>query len=124
MKAKELRIGNIVSIFGIEQHIITELKNTIYVDLNPIPITEEWLLKFGFTIYFKKWKNDKKEIYLISEANGIGLCYNKIDNDWEVWLLNCDYELRFMLRWIKHVNQLQNLYFALTGEELKLLKDE
>ena len=57
MKAKDLRIGNwiewreIASMgIGQEQITLQSIKHHFdYIDfLRPIPITEEWLLKFGF----------------------------------------------------------------------------
>ena len=53
MKASELRLGNLVKIGG----EINQLELCDFVDIHehktiwqyePIPITEEWLLKFGF----------------------------------------------------------------------------
>lgn len=72
----------------------------------PIPITEEWLLKFGFvqsqdidTIFGLKLN----DFWYINEF--------QIRNNFNSILL--DFEL-------KYVHQLQNLYFALTGTHLKL----
>ena len=122
MKANELKIGSLVEACGVvcQVHSITE--NAFYCrpteksdykkisavakyDFQPIPLTEEWLLKFGFErkigwddlIYYAKNNVDLYEFLSGYEY--------------------CDFH-------IKHVHQLQNLYFALTGEELKLLKDE
>jgi hypothetical protein len=129
MKAIELRIGNWVIDGDGDENQVEEIcpyscgKNDFRWDwlksVEPIPLTKEWLFRFGFSEYKKKYKKTIKNIFLISESNGIGVCYNKIDEDYEIWLLNCDYELKFMPRWVKHVHQLQNLYFALTGEELE-----
>ena len=72
----------------------------------PIPITEEWLLKFGF---FKSQDIDTifglklNDFWYINEF--------QIRNNFNSILL--DFEL-------KYVHQLQNLYFALTGTHLKL----
>ena len=72
----------------------------------PIPLTEEWLLKFGFvqsqdidTIFGLKLN----DFWYINEF--------QIRNNFNSILL--DFEL-------KYVHQLQNLYFALTGTHLKL----
>jgi hypothetical protein len=115
MKANELRIGNYVTLNKdikiINGNLIKEqqqsdmIKGEVY--LKPIPITEEWLLKFGFLkdldndIYlsinpyaFLFWQNDRVEL---------------LDND-----------NNFMISYCRYVHQLQNLYFALTGEELTL----
>jgi hypothetical protein len=71
-------------------------------DLQPIPLTEEWLLKLGFL----KYKGDNKDFWLndFEFAN---------DLKWIFWRGN-------ILENIKHVHQLQNLYFALTNKELQL----
>lgn len=68
----------------------------------PIPLTEEWLLKLGF---------NKEECFYILK----GVC------------LEDEYDGRYRLDgqsdcFIKHVHQLQNLYFALTSVELEVKK--
>lgn len=103
MKATELRIGNWVYDEGdittpIETCYIT-LNNTEW--LNPIPLTEEWLERFGLS----KWKNKKiwsKSCILIYYSAKDGFSYGKAHARTK----------------IKYVHQLQNLYFALTSEEL------
>ena len=51
MKARELRIGNLVmdgqEIEQVNARMIDMLVK-IEADFDPIPLTEEWLLKFGF----------------------------------------------------------------------------
>jgi hypothetical protein len=110
MTANELRIGNLV-LDGknriVEVDSITELGINIEHDsltlffepfnpfgdednndvIKPIPLTEEWLLKFGFE------------------------CVYTLDRSFQH--LDCEYDLEY-------VHQLQNLYFALTGEELTI----
>jgi hypothetical protein len=71
----------------------------------PIPLTEEWLLRFGFE---KKYKNYEMGDFMFFK----GSCSR------------ISYKLSLIGINIKHVHQLQNLYFALTGEELKLKDDE
>jgi hypothetical protein len=75
----------------------------------PIPLTEEWLVKFGFN--FSGYNNEDKALY-------------KIDD--EVWIVKNIVTKQFYLNEyqleIKHVHQLQNLYFALTNEELTIKK--
>jgi hypothetical protein len=120
MKAQELRIGNLVN-YGVNivpiKSIHTEsvLKDEvrIYVELNeklqnyclditeiePIPLTEERLLKFGV-------KDNRLGLFdVVKVSDDIG------------------YHIYFIgrhLKEIQYVHQLQNLYFALTGEELIL----
>jgi hypothetical protein len=80
----------------------------------PISLTEEWLLRFGFDKVLPR--NDKmyyrlKDDFVIEENN--------------VFLLGDDaFEMLKLRRKIKYVHQLQNLYFALTGEELTIDKEE
>jgi len=113
MSAKELRIGNYVTLNNdikiVNGNLIKEQEQSemiigeIY--LEPIPITEEWLFKFGF---LKDLDND---IYL--NINAYAFLYWQNDR---VELLDDDNN--FMISYCKYVHQLQNLYFALTGEEL------
>lgn len=116
MKANELRIGNLILYSGkIEPVIKIEsdtlvMVNDLYLDeeLEYIPLTEEWLLKFGFE---KDW----------SESGQITAWY-KIGK-WRVYFDNGKYffcnGLDFLTK-IQFVHQLQNLYFALTGEGLTI----
>lgn len=71
----------------------------------PIPITEEWLLKLGFT-QSPAFKN----LYFIGTFLNITLG-NKI-----MFEINDQ-----IISEIKYVHQLQNLYFALTQKELAVL---
>lgn len=76
-------------------------------DIEPIPLTETWLLEFGFKTqgiriskdWFYLWYDDKKIVFALAE----------IQEETGAYLV------------MKYVHQLQNLYFALTGEELKHL---
>ena len=115
MKATELRIGNYVKCYvkGITDRFDTVQLNIYHLTdickqikdykYEPIPLTEEWLLKFGFDS--NGWKGEfikyaEGYIYLFGEESCIFAQAYKIE--------------------IKHVHQLQNLYFAFTGEELKI----
>jgi hypothetical protein len=122
MKASELRIGNyfkgirvgiVKSIFTthftVEDENGIQLGNSIQDNFQPIPLTEEWLLKFGFE---KDEEYDNTFNRYISVFNGFTTI--TIDISANVLLLdNMEIKLHF-------VHQLQNLYFALTGEELTL----
>ena len=122
MEAKELRIGNYVNessyddcfntyvVMGLQKRgvSISVLRKKIegmydYTSIAPIPLTEEWLLKLGF--------KDVNEFFYKG-----GFCVF-IDNR------SFYYGLRdegMMDKHLKSVHQLQNLYFALTGEELNI----
>ena len=79
-------------------------RDEIYLsdNINPIPLTEEWLKRFGFGLCEHRGYV-KGEFY-------IGLSFN-FYSDMASFKVNS-------------VHQLQNLYFALTGEELNQNKDE
>ena len=134
---KELRIGNYIDCANqnriIEQiggRLIALLPNSESIicvsqdtALNPIPLTNEILLKTGFQY------NETDEEYTIGS---IGFEASEEDVDrhfsladggkiFELWSENKkDFECYFSNIPIKSVHQLQNLYFALTGEELEI----
>jgi hypothetical protein len=113
MKAEELRIGNCVNYFNDGEHSLIRILDWGYAHLNdassieyellkPIPLTEEWLLKFGFEI---GWIISHKETYFNLNKNGKDYFYSpdQHHNSSEA---------------IQNVHQLQNLYYALTNKEL------
>jgi hypothetical protein len=126
MKANELRIGNLVidrkgqicKVERIEKEFeeCKILSNTAltHLPVEPIPLTEEILVNW---CGFKKGILFDTILYL-SNAN------------WHISLKDSVYQLNYKEnpknQWIpvcinlKHVHQLQNLYFALTGEELTI----
>ncbi len=115
IKANELRIGNYYDQFGnihqVNGHIISELGKAPIGQLwcKPIPLTEEILLKCGF-VEKKKWFYKEKFLlgYMTTDENlQAEWKFGGVEGTWN--LLN-----------IKYVHQLQNLYFALTGEELTI----
>lgn len=109
MEAKELRIGNWVfkevGITALEpiQLKISDITYHYYTSkYKPIPLTEEWLVKFCFN----------------------GLAHNG-DHLFEL-IYNDSIGYRFSIEGqygypeIKYVHSLQNLYFASTGKELEI----
>ena len=113
MEARELRIGNYiydneVGLKGEFRVCAGDIKtiddNQKEFDYSALPLTEEWLLKFGFTEYGEWFSND----WFYNGLN-VSLKHKKttIGNREETEIEHT-----------KHVHQLQNLYFALTGEEL------
>ena len=124
IKINELMVGNLIyakpnnTSVKVGVHNIEQISGKLHI-YEGIAITTEYLESKGFKPYSKQHKGDNKILYLKSEADGIGFCYNKIDGDWETWLLNCDYDLRYMPRWVRFVHEIQNLYFLLSsGKEL------
>jgi hypothetical protein len=115
MKASELRIGNLIynkqgNIVYVNTNHLTLLSYGIENEFNPIPLTEEWLLKFGFEVSGGEisYNKNKLSIYfgdtILSGKNG--------RTYWNSWTI--------LEESPKYVHQLQNLYFALTGEELTI----
>ena len=113
MKANELMIGNYVKLKGYDKPIRVLIIDTTETSTNtkyePIPLTEEWLLEFGFEKQENNWKrlcicNDWTYLYWERLA-GVELSVNKHS---------------VMLSHIKYVHQLQNLFFALTNQELTI----
>ncbi len=114
LSASDLRIGNWVNGNKPYQVTITELVTQDYHDkvtftsyLEPIPLTEDWLLKFGFEkinhihgYSFYSLSKSKKHI------QGI-----------EIYERRTAYK-GFSVKHCEYVHQLQNLYYALTGQEL------
>ncbi len=114
MNAIELRIGNIImqgNIPTVVEQIKTSIddwdrvNNRMAIDCNPIPLTEDWLVEFGFKDInnksFRLFKHTNHDIILrIFDGGAISYCEKN------------EYVL------VKSVHHLQNLYYALTQEEL------
>jgi hypothetical protein len=78
--------------------------------IKPIPLTEEWLIKFGFKL------TENHVGYNEYRLNTLGFRVQCSKNNNPVSLCNN----RGYITDFIHVHQLQNLYFALTGEELEI----
>jgi hypothetical protein len=134
MNPTELRIGNWVNLYEGRDSKVTGMTNTGKVwavvepydpacawstsEINPIPLTEDWLKMFGF----------EKQYGIMTEL-GFELkcrpddtdCVIMIDLEVSIAVIEShDLVQGMTFRFPKHVHQLQNLYFALTGEELEL----
>ena len=124
MKESELRIGNWVKVSDVKGPIqVSPLGegldfNFIFIggnrEVKPIPLTEEWLIKFGF------YKNENGEPE-IQTGHERGLSISMSDNPYKytAWhVLLTEFRYYPMNDRIEYVHQLQNLYHSLTGEEL------
>lgn len=146
MKASELRIGNIVCLKGYpdnqiiidgiqsgkydsdqnginlylggDSYGVTPYMSALYSfdQIESIPITEDWLIKFGFELYQRIEEYDEVQYRRLLFSEFI---YVRIYTDGRAKTYAClpglytDAPCQF-------VHQLQNLYFALTGEELTI----
>lgn len=111
MKASELRIGNWVD-NGIPMQVTSDIIQDIEKDYNrgyflPFKIDVYWLEILGFEDFTedKKWFRKKNQNF------DIDVYYTHSGGDWFV-------HVNGERTHHKYVHQLQNLYFALTGEEL------
>jgi hypothetical protein len=118
MKANELRIGNLFTDSTNEINVVRDgtfmAINDGIIECEPIPLTEDWLVKFGFI------RDYHGNLYM--DINSIDTDERVLFLHWddphdEVWLL--DEEHNYEICSIQKVHQLQNLYFALTGKELE-----
>ncbi len=128
MEARDLRIGNLIKdcegvifrVAGMPQNggvNITADSTTYKIDVFlPVPLTEDILLKCGFEL--------KGDVYTICCEDG--WCYLIIDKgDMSASIQQDDEDIRhdypcLKLSTTQYLHQLQNLYFALTGEELNI----
>jgi hypothetical protein len=141
MKANLLRIGNLLSVGNYDVKVVEihhlgvrvwDLEETQdawerFSDrIKPIPLTEEWLLKFGFVeknIGNKLSESWYELKYLSNEHEPMITSWVSILINIETWsCVICDEypeEIGANTKTkIEYVHQLQNLYFALVGEEL------
>ncbi len=120
MVASELRIGNLVLVpehLGLDVYTKPKIETEVFSisegginnepfenitfgisQIAPIPLTKEYLLRFGFNGL------DKGPLTVILTNGNVFYQRESMDNN--------------PISNIKYVHQLQNLYFALTGEEL------
>jgi len=132
MKAQDLRIGNYVNFKNRNDIYYCEVQalcsnggidiNRYFKDgidndwqpevidnITPIPLTEEWLIKFGFE------KNIHGVMLKLGNCTNSVLFFNSNSGQLRLIESNCKILTHDGL---KYVHQLQNLYFALTNEEL------
>lgn len=125
ISANELRIGNWVLYqgqFKIVRYIQIDRIGSIKKNLQPqtillskchgIPLTEEILLKCGFE-YSEPFPNIR--CILIKDNFEIGLD----GDDFSLNQMSVRINKAIIIK-VKYLHQLQNLYFALTGQELEI----
>jgi hypothetical protein len=99
-------------------------------DFEPILLTEEWLLKFGFKVKDRKSNLNTDIFYIPTFEIDYCLFYADFRLDYGLYVEYTDspfpeddeklYPITFG---IKYVHQLQNLIYSLTGEELTIKQD-
>lgn len=140
LESKELRIGNYINahggndvtfckkgmprflarissiyIIGFSYEAIEKMPDYYHKDIEPISITEEWLLKFGFE---KEYESKFRRVFvLLNKEMAFTFNFSKVNNEksvFEIKGLNVDMYL------VQFVHQVQNLFHSLTGEELMI----
>lgn len=127
LKSNEIRVGNNVlfnkEIIKLDGSLFAMyLENRLGMPFYPIPLTEDILLRLGF--------EEEGEMYhiLICEADKIinkkELRLDEDSDGWFVDIIECDLDLdsekySINIAKNKYLHQLQNLYFALTRQELE-----
>lgn len=133
MKSQELRIGNQIwrpccydEVVEIRENGIIgldSLRGLIpYSEIEPIPITDELLLKIGFRKNSFGWwrldkRNDKFMIKGYSQITTIEY-WNEVHNPEDVTEAN--YGSTIELPYKIHLHTFQNIWHLLTGEELEI----
>lgn len=104
MEATELRLGNLITrrsnveeVLTVDIDLLVKVQRQGFI-FHPVPLTEQWLSKLGFKPFVKDF-----------QRNGIIIHTRKRG-----------FILRKSVPIIKYVHQLQNLYFALKGQEIEL----
>lgn len=134
LKAKDLRIGNLIYICGntldtyqtyyprvVSVDIIREISeeneerpDAMLSAFNPIPLTEDWLVKFGFEKSKARIIGNRYTFGINPRTEDYIIIINQVDTTKQEFF----YQNSFFD--IKYVHQLQNLYYALTGTELNI----
>ena len=118
METTDLRIGNLVS-YKNEDIVVVDAVSKDFIlthgqfkistpNIEPIPLTEQWLLDFGFEVERECYDKGKLSILLANNND----YYKNGRVFYKSWAI--------MEAQPKYVHQLQNLYFTLTQEELIL----
>ena len=117
MDCKELLIGNYAldcknEVFIVHDGVTIDTANHPKYGFNPVPLNEEWLEKLGFRYII--------ELDVFTKYAVIGVSTS-------VQLKKCQFSFTTLFNngmiEVKYVHQLQNLFFALTGIELKTEED-
>lgn len=126
MKASELRIGNWVALFPLTFKIETISRDLIHVDnkgsyaplhiekAEPIPLTEEWLVKFGFE--FDENKGGEHEGQKFEDRP---LWYLKRPDD-SRFCVYLDSKTCYVSIPCEFVHELQNAFFTVERQELTI----
>lgn len=123
MKANELIIGNYVNNMGVmikfdeddwDCIVLKAFSQNPMERYTPIPLTEDILLKCGFTFY------KEENVWHTPHEFHIRVEDSELKQKNKVFWIYFDEQQDHPITCIFELHQLQNLYFALTGEELTI----
>ena len=134
MKVKELRIGNYINGIYDQDNELSEICRVVamdetgslldyqiwvesessnhefYYEFNPILLNAEWLEKFGFIKNGILYEKEKHSQFALKEWIVGGITE---------WIIFWGDSILHKIE-PKYIHELQNLYFVLTGEDLKI----
>lgn len=116
MEAKNLRLHNWVLCNGLRTTVNIPLlkavfENNIQETVEPLPLTEEWLNKFGFV------EESENDFTLRQSPMVFTIHRNLITKQFM-----CRMEINYSFL-VETVHELQNLFFAITKQELEIKQD-
>lgn len=136
MNANELMIGNYImpisGNFESNKMYKTLEKNEGFMQINalgiyefskkliriePIPITEKWLLDLGFVLRYYNEDKAKPLMWKVQQNRHIEIYFEPVVSAYAFKINSLQYSTP-----INYVYQLQNLYFSLTGKPLRLVE--
>lgn len=118
IELRELRIGNYVLLFGelecVKPSFFDQWEGDFEMDCQMIPISEEWMLKFGC----KKGERRGWDVWELP-VNKVSLAVSFLHDCVRLWAhgLYWDYDNMY-------VHSIQNICFSLTGQELTIKTPE
>jgi len=142
MKAKELRLGNLVN-YEQTTHIITKIEEYKATSkwlgdddyeyshslnsIEPIALNEIWILNFGFKLIDT---NGRYGNIYSKQINDLAICLERDFNEYESYFVGVEYmdspftedfnRIYLFSFDLRYLHQLQNIYFSITGTELTI----
>lgn len=124
MKAEDLRVGNLVNYKGYAIVIGINIDSIEYDSddsygfaglglVKEIPLTKEWLISLGFEENMNTFKIKANKYWSLSNEKQ-GYLKIKLNNNGKFIVVN--FANKSII--LQYVNQLQNLYFSITQNEL------
>lgn len=121
IKASDLRIGNCIwddtkqMVKFVNHRVISDLASSAEpLPYSPIPLTPEWLERCGFKYEAPYYCIGWFVLAVNTIRNGSG------NHDGFIFKMHIEGKLKTIV--VRSLHQLQNFYFALTGEELTIKK--